>query len=481
MINFKVIFNILGLLLLIEGISMFLPFGVSIYFGEGDMAALGITALISIVVGALAYLLTKKSDKSIGKREGFIIVSLVWVVFSLFGALPFVISGYIPSYTNAFFETISGFTTTGASILNDVEALPHGLLFWRSMTQWLGGMGIIVLSLAILPIFRIGGMQLFVAEVPGPTPDKFHPRVKETAKRLWGIYVFFTLAEIILLYFGGISLFDSVCHGFTTMATGGYSTKQASIAEFSPYVQYVITLFMFLAGTNFALSYYGLHFKFNKVFKNEEFRFYSFFIVGFTIIIAFFLWHGDKLGIEESFRHAVFQVVSITTTTGYVTTDYLQWIPFLWVIIFMLMFLGGSAGSTGGSLKIVRIALLIKNSGLELKRLVHPNAVVPIRLNKKSIDPQIITNILAFVITYLTITVISTIVMSAMGYDLNSSLGAVAASLGNIGPGIGAVGPVENYSHIPDFGKWFLSFLMLLGRLELFTVLILFSPAFWKR
>lgn len=481
MINFKVIFNILGLLLLIEGISMFLPFGVSIYFGEGDMAALGITALISIVVGALAYLLTKKSDKSIGKREGFIIVSLVWVVFSLFGALPFVISGYIPSYTNAFFETISGFTTTGASILNDVEALPHGLLFWRSMTQWLGGMGIIVLSLAILPIFRIGGMQLFVAEVPGPTPDKFHPRVKETAKRLWGIYVFFTLAEIILLYFGGISLFDSVCHGFTTMATGGYSTKQASIAEFSPYVQYVITLFMFLAGTNFALSYYGLHFKFNKVFKNEEFRFYSFFIVGFTIIIAFFLWHGDKLGIEESFRHAVFQVVSITTTTGYVTTDYLQWIPFLWVIIFMLMFLGGSAGSTGGSIKIVRIALLIKNSGLELKRLVHPNAVVPIRLNKKSIDPQIITNILAFVITYLTITVISTIVMSAMGYDLNSSLGAVAASLGNIGPGIGAVGPVENYSHIPDFGKWFLSFLMLLGRLELFTVLILFSPAFWKR
>jgi trk system potassium uptake protein TrkH len=481
MINFKVIFNILGLLLLIEGISMFLPFGVSIYFGEGDMVALGITALISIGVGALAYLLTRKSDKSIGKREGFIIVSLVWVVFSLFGALPFVISGYIPSYTNAFFETISGFTTTGASILNDVEALPHGLLFWRSMTQWLGGMGIIVLSLAILPIFRIGGMQLFEAEVPGPTPDKFHPRVKETAKRLWGIYVFFTLAEIVLLYVGGVSLFDSVCHGFTTMATGGYSTKQASIAEFSPYVQYVITVFMFLAGTNFALSYYGLHFKFNKVFRNEEFRFYSFFIIGFTIIIAFFLWYGDKLALEESFRHAVFQVVSITTTTGYVTTDYLQWIPFLWVIIFMLMFLGGSAGSTGGSIKIVRIALLIKNSGLELKRLVHPNAVVPIRLNKKSIDPQIITNILAFVITYLTITVISTIVMSAMGYDLNSSLGAVAASLGNIGPGIGAVGPVENYSHIPAFGKWFLSFLMLLGRLELFTVLILFSPAFWKR
>jgi len=479
--NFKIIFNLLGLLLLIEGIAMLMPLGVSIYYAEPDTTALAITSGLNIAIGTITYLLTKKNNKSIGKREGFIIVSLVWVVFSLFGALPFVISDYIPSYTNAFFETISGFTTTGASILNDVESLPHGLLFWRSMTQWLGGMGIIVLSLAILPIFGIGGMQLFVAEVPGPTPDKFHPRVKETAKRLWGIYVFFTIAEIMLLYFGGVNLFDSVCHSFTTMATGGYSTKQTSIAEFSPYVQYVITVFMFLAGTNFALSYYGLNLKFNKIFKNEEFRYYSAFLLGFTILIGFFLWHSDQFQLEESFRHAVFQVVSITTTTGYVTTDYLQWMPFLWVLIFMLMFLGGSAGSTGGGIKIVRIALMIKNSVLELKRLVHPNAVVPIRLNKKSIDPQIITNILAFVVSYLTITVISTVVMASMGYDLNSSLGAVAASIGNIGPGIGAVGPVENYSHIPDFGKWFLSFLMLLGRLELFTVLILFSPAFWKR
>lgn len=481
MINYKVIFHILGLLLLIEGISMVLPFGVAVYYNEPDLAAIGLTAALSIFVGAITWILTKKANKSIGKREGYIIVSLVWVVFSLFGSLPFVMSGYIPSYTDAFFETISGFTTTGASILNDIERLPHGLLFWRSMTQWLGGMGIIVLSLAILPIFGIGGMQLFVAEVPGPTPDKFHPRVKETAKRLWVIYLLFTLAEVLLLYLGDVSLFDSVCHAFTTMATGGYSTKQASIAEFSPYVQYVITLFMFLAGTNFALSYYGLHFRFNRVFKNEEFRYYLFFLSIFTVIIAFFLWFGDKLPFETSFRHAVFQVVSITTTTGYVTADYLQWMPFLTVIIFILMFLGGSAGSTGGGIKIVRIALLIKNSRLELKRLIHPNAIIPVRLNKKAVDPQIMTNVLAFVVYYLTITVISTIVVSAMGYDLDSSLGAVAASLGNIGPGIGAVGPVENYAHFPGIGKWFLSFLMLLGRLELFTVLILFSPAFWKK
>jgi len=480
MINLRVILNILGLLLLIEGISMLLPLGVALYYGEGDAFALAVSSGISILLGALAWFLTQRSDKTISKREGYIIVSIVWIVFSLFGALPFIISGYIPSFTDAFFETISGFTTTGASILNDIESFPHGLLFWRSMTQWLGGMGIIVLSLAILPIFGIGGMQLFVAEVPGPTPDKFHPRVKETAKRLWFIYVIFTISETILLLFGDMNLFDATCHSFTTMATGGYSTKQASIAAFSPYVQYIITLFMFLAGTNFALSYYGFHFQFNKVFKNEEFRFYAGFLLGFTILITTMLWFGNFLPFEESFRHAVFQVVSITTTTGFITTDYLQWAPFLVVIVFMLMFLGGSGGSTGGGIKIVRVALLIKNSALELKRLIHRNAVLPVRLNKKTIDPQIITNVLAFVVLYMMLLAGSTIVMSAMGYDLDSSLGAVAATLGNIGPGIGAVGPVENYAHMPVFGKWFLSFLMLVGRLELFTVLILFSPAFWK-
>ena len=381
MINFRVIVNILGLLLLIEGISMVIPMGISFYYQESDTVALAIGSVITMITGLIAWLSTHRGDKTITKREGYIIVSLVWIMFSLFGSLPFILSGAIPTFTDAFFETISGFTTTGASILKDVEIIPHGLLFWRCMTQWLGGMGIIVLSLAVLPIFGIGGMQLFVAEVPGPTPDKFHPRVKETAKRLWGIYLIFTISEVILLLLGDVKLFDAVCHAFTTMATGGYSTKQASIAAFSPYVQYVITIFMFLAGTNFALSYYGLHFKFKKIFKNEEFRFYFFFLVGFTMLITTFLWFGNVLPFESSFRHAVFQVVSITTTTGYVTTDYLQWAPFLVVIIFMLMFLGGSGGSTGGSIKIVRVALLIKNSALELKRLLHPNAVIPVRLN----------------------------------------------------------------------------------------------------
>jgi trk system potassium uptake protein TrkH len=482
MINRKIIIQVMGLLLLIEGVFLGISSLVSLYYNQYDFKALIITTIICFAVGISLRLLTQKADKNIGKREGYIIVSLVWVVFSIFGALPFVLSGAIPSFTDAFFETMSGFTTTGASILNDIESIPFGLLFWRSLTQWLGGMGIIVLSIAILPIFGIGGMQLFVAEVPGPTPDKLHPRIKETAKRLWVIYVLFTLSEVILLKIGGMNWFDAVNHSFTTMATGGYSTKQASIAHFnSPFIHYVITLFMFIAGTNFTLSYFALHLKFGKVFKNEEFRYYIGFISLFTVAIAFSLYHLQGFGIEKSFRDSIFQVVSIITTTGFATADYLQWSPFVIVMIFALMFFGGSAGSTGGSIKIVRVSLLLKNSYQELKRIIHPNAIIPVRMNGKSVPPAIISNILAFVVIYMLITIISTILISALGYDLQTSLGAVAATLGNIGPGIGLVGPIENYAHFPDIGKWFLSFLMLIGRLELFTVLILFSPAFWKK
>lgn len=482
MINKKIIIQVMGLLLLIEGFFLGISALVSVYFNEYDLHGLLITTGICFISGLILQLLTRNAEKSIGKREGYIIVSFVWVIFSLFGALPFVISGAIPSYTDAFFETISGFTTTGASILNDIESIPHGLLFWRSLTQWLGGMGIIVLSIAILPIFGIGGMQLFVAEVPGPTPDKLHPRIKETAKRLWGIYILFTFAEVVLLKLGGMSWFDAVNHSFTTMATGGYSTKQASIAHFdSPFIHYVITLFMFLAGTNFTLSYFALHFKFGKVFKNEEFRYYVGFILLFTFSIAMVLWHFEGHAPEKSFRESLFQVVSIITTTGFATADYLLWQPFVIVMIFALMFFGGSAGSTGGSIKIVRISVLLKNSYQELKRIIHPNAIIPVRMNGKSVPPQITSNILAFVVFYMLISVVSTIIISAFGYDLDTSLGAVAATLGNIGPGIGRVGPVENYAHIPVFGKWFLSFLMLIGRLELFTVLVLFSPSFWKK
>ena len=482
MINFRIIFRVLGSLLVLEGIFMLLALPFSFYYGEESYKPIIYSSAITILTGCLSLLANWNIDKNFGKREGYIIVSSVWIIFSLAGSLPFILSGAIPGFADAFFETMSGFTTTGASVLNDIEAVPKGILFWRSMTQWLGGMGIIVLSIAILPILGIGGLQLFSAEVPGPAPDKLHPRIKETAKRLWVIYVTFTLAETIMLMFGGMNFFDAINHSFTSMATGGYSTKNASIAAFpSPFIQYTLILFMVIAGTNFTLSYFAIHLKFSKVWKNEEFRFYLGFILGFTLIITGGLIYYDHLGIERSFRDALFQVVSIMTTTGFVSADYLSWTPYLWVIIFVIMFFGGSAGSTGGSIKIIRIVMLLKNGYLELKRLIHPNAIIPVRINNKSVPQVIVTNVLAFVVFYIMITVISTIIISMMGYDLDTSIGAVAATLGNIGPGIGKVGPVCNFAHIPEVGKWFLSFLMLLGRLELFTVLVILSPSFWKR
>ncbi len=482
MFNLRIVFQFLGFLLLIEGFFMWLCIPVSMFFHDHEIVPLGVSGLISVVCGGLAWFITRKAPKILNARDGFLIVAIGWILFSFFGSLPFILSGEIPSFTDAFFETISGFTTTGASILNEIEILPHGLLFWRSLTQWLGGMGIIVMSLAILPLLGIGGMQLFVAEVPGPTPDKLHPRIKETAKRLWAIYIIFTFAETLLLWMGGMTLFDAVNHSFTTMATGGYSTKTASLAYWdSPFIHYVVVVFMFLAGTNFTLSYFAMHLRFKKVWQNEEFRYYVGFLLGFTILLSIILSFTEIQTREESFRHSLFQVVSIITTTGFVTFDYLSWIPLAGIILFMMMFFGGSAGSTGGGIKILRIVLLLKNSMMELKRLIHPNAVIPVRFNKNAVTPDILNNVFAFISFYILVVMIGVIVMASMGYDIGSAFGSVAASLGNIGPGIGMVGPVENYAHIPAFGKWFLSFLMLIGRLELFTVLILFSPGFWKR
>jgi len=480
--NFKIIIRALGALLLIESFFILLSLGVSLIYGESDWQSLLYSTLITLSVGAILLAFSHKAVRDVGKREAYIIVSFVWIVFSLFGALPFYLGGEIPSFTDAFFETISGFTTTGSSILNNIEAMPHGLLFWRSLTQWLGGMGIIVMSIAILPFFGIGGMQLFSAEVPGPTADKIHPRVKETAKRLWAIYLMFTIIETILLLFGGMNLFDAINHSFTTMATGGYSTKQASIAYWnSPYIQYVITIFMFIAGTNFSLSYFAINLKFKKIWQDEEFKYYLGFTLIFSIAITLMLIFSENLGIERSFRDAIFQVVSLMTTTGFATADYMSWIIPISTLLFVVMFFGGSAGSTGGGIKIVRIVIMFKNSVLEFKRLIHPNAIIPVRMNHKAVHGKIVRNVLAFIVFYIIIFFVSTLIMSFFGLDVETAMGAVIATLGNIGPGIGSVGPAENFYTIPDGGKWFLGFLMLIGRLELFTVLIILSPAFWKK
>ncbi|MFA9393006.1 MAG: TrkH family potassium uptake protein [Prolixibacteraceae bacterium] len=482
MLNIKIIIRTLGFLLVGESLFLLLSLIIAAIYQDGDSLAFIQSSAITLSTGLLFILLTFKAEKKIGKREGYIIVSIVWVFFSFFGSLPYMFSHSIPSFTDAFFETISGFTTTGSSILNNIEELPHGILFWRSLTQWLGGMGIVVLSLAVLPAFGIGGMSLFSAESPGITPDKLNPKIKDTARMLWNVYLIFTAAETILLLFGGMNLFDSVCHSFTTMATGGYSTKQASIAYWdSPYIQYVIIFFMVLAGTNFSLSYFAFTGSPKKMFQNEEFKYYIYFILIFSAIITGGLILTSQLGIEESFRTALFQVVSIITTTGFATSDYLLWTPFLMALLFLLFFIGGSTGSTGGGIKTMRIVLLIKNSYYELRRLIHPNAIIPVRFNKRSVNPQIITNVLAFFFFYVTVFFISSLVFMLFADTFETSMGAVATSLGNIGPGFGTVGPAANFAHIPTVGKWFLSFLMLLGRLELFTIIVLFSPAFWRR
>lgn len=482
MINYKLIVKVLGILLLIESLFLLISTIVALLYGATDWPALLISSGITVAVGGSVVIIFRKATSNLGKREGYIIVTLTWIVCSFFGALPFVIDGYIACYTDAFFETISGFTTTGASILtgDQIDGLSKGLAFWRSLTQWMGGMGIIVLSLVILPMLGIGGVQLFVAEVPGPTPDKLHPRIKETAKRLWAIYTIFTLIEAVLLWMGDMTFFEAINHALTTMATGGYSTNGGSLGAYSAYSQYVVTIFMIIAGTNFTLSYFAFHLQFKKVWRDEEFRYYLSFLLGFTLVIAIILLTRQQ-AVEQSFRDALFQVVSIVTTTGYATIDYLEWGNFLVLVLFVGMFFGGSGGSTGGGPKIVRIILMLKNSYLEFNRLVHPKAVIPVRLNHHAVRPEVIRHVYAFMTIYILIFVLGTVLMSFTGLDIESSMGATIACLGNIGPGIGSVGPASNFAHISDLGKWVLGFLMLVGRLEIFTVLVLFSGFFWRR
>ncbi|TRX53700.1 TrkH family potassium uptake protein [Fulvivirga sp. M361] len=480
--NFPLITNILGLLLFLNGSFMLLCMPFSVYYGE-DWFYILISGLITIVCGSTTWLLTKNhKSKELKKKDGYLIVTLGWFFMSLFGTLPFILSGAIPNFTDAFFETISGFTTTGASVLNNIEGVPKGILFWRSLTQWIGGMGIIVLAVAILPILGIGGMQLFIAEAPGISPDKMKPRIKDVAKRLWFIYLGLTVTETVLLLLGGMTFFDALNHSLTTMATGGFSTKNKSVAHYdSAYIQYVIIAFMFLAGTNFTITYYCLKGRLKKAWANEEFRMYFILVAVLSICISFFVFSSSWTGFEKSFRDSLFQVVSLITTTGFVTADYTSWTPFLTIVFFMLMFLGASAGSTAGGIKVVRHTLLFKNSFLEMKRQLHPSAVIPVRLNNSAVSRDITYNVLAFVMIYLLVYVVGVFLISFTGVDFDTALGAVATSLGNIGPGLGQVGPVNNFSSITPFGKWLLATLMLLGRLELFTVLMLFNPNFWQK
>ena len=484
----------MGLLLLFNGVFMLLAALISSLYNDGVTLEISSAGIATIFLGIFLMFITTGHKKEIKKREGYIIVAFGWIFMSLSGMLPYLFSGTTETVANAFFETMSGYTTTGASILDDIEAVPKGILFWRSMTHWIGGMGIIVLAIAILPLLGIGGMQLFAAEAPGPSADKLHPRITDTAKRLWYIYVGYTLAETLLLYLAGMSFFDAINHSMATLSTGGFSTKNASLAYWNgnPLIEYIVILFMFLAGSNFVLSYFVFKGKVQKAINDDEFKYYFFLTIIFAIIAALVVYfkanvpessyHPMVLGeFESAFRHALFQVVSVITTTGFVTADFTNWTPFLKIFFFGLMFLGGSAGSTAGGVKVVRHILMIKNGLLEFKRTLHPRAIIPVRYNKKAVSENIVFNVLGFFILYMLVFIIGAVVLGAMGIDFETAIGGSASSLGNVGPAFGQLHPLANFNGLPDGGKWWCSFLMLLGRLELFTVLILFMPIFWKR
>lgn len=487
MINFKVVANVIGAMLLVLGGLMLTSLVFSWYYHSDDAMALLASGGVTVFIGGTMWASTRmnKSDRrsNFHKKEGYLIVALSWIGMSMCAALPYYFSGAIPNWTDAYFESISGLTTTGASILNDIEAVPKGILFWRSLTQWIGGMGIIVLTVAILPILGIGGVELFSAEAPGPTSDKLHPRIRETAKRLWYIYVGLTFALTLILWAEGMTFYDAINHALTTMATGGFSTKNASMAHWDamPHIQYTIVFFMFLAGTNYAVLYFAFKARFKKVWNSTEFRAYLFGILGLTVVLTLVVHLQAGVGLEKAFRDVIFQVLSIITTTGFVSADYTSWTPYVTMIIFILLFLGACAGSTSGGIKLIRHVVLVKNTLREFRRLLKPRAVLPIRVNGAPVGQDIISNILVFLLLYLLIFVVSSVIMVGIGLDFETAVGAVATSLGNVGPGIGNVGPVDNFSWLPNSGKWFLSFLMLLGRLELITVLILFTPYFWRR
>jgi len=467
---------------MIEGLFMLTCIPFSIYYGGKDLMPLLISAGITLGTGSIMWFIRRKyNEHDIGRREGYLIVSITWVIISLFGALPLYLSGYIPSFTDAYFETMSGFSTTGASILKDIEIIPKGLLFWRSMTHWIGGMGIIVLSIAILPFLGFGGMSLFWAEVPGPEKEKLHPRIAVTARRLWGIYAMLTFVLVILLMLGGMNLFESLCHAFGALSSGGFSPKNTSLAGYSAYIQYVIIFFMFLAGTNFTLHYLILRGQVKKALGGQEFRAYLLVMLIPAVIIAISLIFEQGYGVEQAWRGSLFSVVSIITCTGFANEDYMLWPHYAWFIIFLLMFAGGMAGSTSGGIKIVRHVLLFKNVAMVFKQLSHKAAMIPVRMDNKVVNPQIIHNVLAIFFLYVITFGVGSLLLTSTGLDPISSMGSVASCLGGIGPGLSTTGPVANYAHLTDFAKWTLSFIMLLGRLELFTLVIIFHPAFWKR
>ena len=477
-------------MLVITGLSMLLPALIAFIYGETDLYGHLKSSLICVLLGLPIWVFTRKS-KRLNSKDGFAIVSFAWITVALAGSLPFYLTGIIPNFTDAWFEAMSGVTTTGATIIgnpstlphliNGIESMPHGVLFWRSFLQWLGGMGIIVFTIAILPLLGVGGVQLFKAEVPGPVADKIKPRVKETAKILWMVYIGFTFLQFLLLGFAGMSWFDSICHAFTTMPTGGFSTQNASIAAYSnPVIHYIIIFFMFVAGVNFTLHFRAITGNYKSYFKDYEFKVYFSILFFATIFIFLNISFSNSDWSHNSFLISLFQSLALMTGTGYANADYELWPFFSQLLLFFMMFFGAMGGSTSGGMKIARVILLIKYAATETRRMLHSRAIIPIRIGDRTIGDDVIRNTLGFFLIYLSFFVLTALVLTALNYDFTSSLGVAASAIGNIGPAFGSFGPTDNYALLHPIGKWMMTFCMLLGRLEIFTIMVLFSRTFWK-
>ncbi|MBE0653826.1 MAG: TrkH family potassium uptake protein [Bacteroidales bacterium] len=477
-VNLFIVLKVLSRNLLIISAALILCASVALLYHE-DANPFLLASGIAMLTGGGFYLITsKRKGEYVQKKEAYLSVTLSWVLLGLFGSLPYLFSGSIPSFTDAIFESVSGFTTTGSSILADIESLPKAILFWRSLTHWIGGIGIIVLFIIIMPAFQMGGYQMFTME--SSLQEKIQPKIRSVGTRLLIIYIALTFSEVLFLLFGGMNIFESVCHAFGTIATGGFSPKNSSIGGYSPFIQYVIMIFMLLSGTNFIIHYYLVKRNFRKVRENDELKYYLAFIGSIGLIITGILFFGLNKSFGESFRESFFQVISIVTCTGYATADYMQWPQVAWIIILFSMFLGGSTGSTAGGIKIARHVVLIRNIRKVFSQLANPNAILSVKLNNRTIPDETNNSIIGFIYLYIIIFIAGSLLLAITGLDGITAASSVATCMAGIGPGIGSVGPAGNFAHIPDAAKWILSLVMIMGRLEIFTILMLFTREYWR-